>query len=182
MFGCRPARKLGPMATPRFVPPVTDLRPPRRMDFGGIPPARRLPLRPGAGRRPPLAPGFGSPCPDGGYALLLAHLADDDVMLEPGEEREDANWAIATVAMRRAGVLGRAPFAEDVKIARTLLAYDGSEDGDFSGWRVRRLTGVADDADLRQRLADVAIVAAEMHHPVDVDAARRWRAALRQHV
>ena len=84
--------------------------------------------------------------------------------------------------MRRAGVLGRAPFVEDVKIARTLLAYDGSEDGDFSAWRVRRLTGVADDADLRQRLADVAIVAAEMRHPVDVDAARRWQAALRQHV
>ena len=97
------------------------------MDFGGIPPARRSPLRPGAGRRPPLAPGFGLPCPDAGYALLLAHLTGDDVVLEPGEERQDADWAMATVAMRRAGVLGRAPCVEDVKIARTLLAYDGSE-------------------------------------------------------
>ena len=138
---------------------------------------------PGAGRRPPLAPGFGLPCPDAGYTLLLAHLTDDDVVLEPDEEREDADWAIATVAMRRAGVLGRAPFIEDVEVARTLLAYDGTEDGgDFRGWRVRLLTGVADDPDLRQRLADVAIVAAEMRHPVDVDAARRWQAALRQHV
>ena len=44
--------RLGPMATPRFVPPASAVLPPRRTDFGGIPPARRSPLRPGAGRRP----------------------------------------------------------------------------------------------------------------------------------
>ncbi|MET0325669.1 MAG: hypothetical protein ABW219_10635 [Ilumatobacteraceae bacterium] len=171
------------MATPRFVPLVTDVRPSRPADFGGIPPARRSPPLRGAGRRPLVAPGFGVPCPDAGYALLLARLTDVAIELEPHERRVDADWAIATVAMRRAGALGRAPFLEDVEVARTLLAYDqAGDDDDFRGWRERSLAGVSRDPNLRQRLADLAALASGIRHPVDCDNARRWRETLRLHL
>jgi hypothetical protein len=170
------------MATPPFVPTTHAAQPSRVTDFAGIPPAHRSPPRPGAGRRPPRSPGFGIPCPDAGYALLLAHLTESHLALEQAERTEDANWAIATIAMRRAGLLGRAPFIEDLAFARALLAYDASESGDFTRWRTRRLTGIAHDPDLRQRLSDVAMVAAEVAHPPTVDTVRAWRAALRQSI
>ena len=120
--------------------------PPRRTDFAGIPPARRSPLRPGAGGRPPRSPGFGLPCPDAGYALLLADLAEDYVVLELVERRQDAEWAIAIVAMRRAGALGRAPIIEDLEIARTCWRTMGaglptSPAGGLAAWPARPRPG-----------------------------------------
>lgn len=169
------------MATPPFVPMRATVAPPRRNDFAGIPPARRTPLRPGAGRPHPRAPGFGLPCPDAGYALLLANVVEERLVLEPHERRHDAEFAIATIAMRRAGVLGRAPLIGDVELARVLLAYDSREPADFTRWRARRLAGVAHDPDLGQRLADVAILAAELDQPDDA-AVWNWRACLRRSI
>jgi hypothetical protein len=170
------------MATPRFVPSASAVLPPRRTDFGGIPPARRSPLRPGAGRRPPRSPGFGLPCPDAGYALLLAHLTDEYVVLELVERRQDAYWAIAILAMRRAGALGRAPLIEDLEIARSALAYDGGGPADFTRWRARRLSGIAHDPNLRQNLVDVVMLAGELPPSADLDAVGGWRATLRRHM
>jgi hypothetical protein len=153
---------------------------PRLTDFAGIPPARRSPVRPAAGRRPPRAPGFGLPCPDAGYALLLADHTVDRVALEPVERREDAVSAIGTIAIRRAAVLGRAPCIRDVAVALRLLAYDGDGPSEFTGWRARELAGIARDPDLRQRLADAAMPAIESRDPIDADVARAWREALRR--
>jgi hypothetical protein len=171
------------MSTPRFVPSHAAARAARAArvtDFAGTPPARRTPLRPAAGRRPPRAPGFGLPCPDAGYALLLADLTVERVTLEPVERREDAVSAIATIAIRRAAVLGRAPFMGDVAVARSLLAYDGDGPSEFTGWRARHLAGVAHDPGLQQRLADVAMPAIESGDPVAANVLRTWREALRQ--
>ena len=58
------------MATPRFVPPVTDAAP---APWHGL---RRHPagaVGPRPSRAPDVAaaaPGFGLPCPDAGYALF----------------------------------------------------------------------------------------------------------------
>ena len=169
------------MATPRFVP-VPPMARVRATDFAGIPPARRALPRPGEDLRHPRAPGFGLPCPDGGYALLLAHLTETRTVLAPGERREDADWAVATVAMRRAGALGRAPFIEDLEVGRILLAYDDTDDPEFARWRARQLYGIAHDPDRWQPLADAALLAAELRHPLDPDAVRTWRNALRQPV
>ena len=171
------------MSTPRFVPShaaAHAARAPRVTDFAGIPPARRSPLRPAAGRRPPRAPGFGLPCPDAGYALLLADLTIEHVTLEPVERKEDAVSAIATIAIRRAAVLGRAPFIGDVAVARSLLGYDGDGPSEFTVWRARQLAGIAHDPDLQQRLADVAMPAIESCDPIDANVVRTWREALRQ--
>jgi hypothetical protein len=135
---------------------------------------------PGEGRRPVAAPGFGLPCPDAGYALFLAALGDEHLALEFGDRREDAECAIATVAIRRAGMLGRAPLPRDVEIGRTLLAYDQPTDADFARWRARWIRGIARDGDLRQRLADAALPSQALRAPLDADAVHGWRALLRQ--
>jgi hypothetical protein len=168
------------MATPPFVPTPRSTQRPRDTDFAVIPPARRSPLRPAAGRRPPHAPGFGTPCPDAGYALLLARLTECQLELEPAERRDDANCAIATIAIRRAGLLGRAPFFDDLAFARALLAYGDGDSADFARWRTRHLAGIARDADLSERLADVAMLVADMAHPPTDDTVSAWQAALRQ--
>jgi hypothetical protein len=151
-----------------------------REDFGRIPPARRHDPIPGEGRRPVVAPGFGLPCPDAGYALFLAALAVEHLVLEFGDRRDDAECAIATVAVRRAGMLGRAPLLQDVEIGRTLLAYDQPTDADFARWRARWICGIARDVDLRQRLADAALASETLRPPLDADAVHGWRATLRQ--
>jgi len=162
-----------PFVHPRHVPPAS-----RIIDFGGIPPARRTPPPPFAGRRPPRAPGFGLPCPDAGYALLLAHLTQERLVLEPSERGEDARWTIATIAMCLAGAEGRAPFMRDLEIAQSLLAYDGKGPPDFTRWRAHEFVGIANDPDLRQRLRDVTMLV-ELRDPHDVDAIHTWRDALR---
>lgn len=168
------------MATPRFVPTAPFRHPTHREDFGRIPPARRPEPMRGEGRRPVIAPGFGLPCPDAGYALFLAAFADEHLELELGDRRDDAECAIATVAMRRAGMLGRAPLPQDVEIGRALLAYDQPTDADFAGWRARWIRGIAHNDDLRQRLADAALASEALRPPLDADAVHGWRALLRQ--
>jgi hypothetical protein len=165
------------MATPPFVHPRHVAGTPRIVDFGGIPPARRSPPPPLAGRRPPRAPGFGLPCPDAGYALLLARLTEQRLVLEPAERVADATWAIATIAMCLAGLEGRAPFIGDLEIAESVLAYDGKGPPDFSRWRAHELAGIAQDPDLRQRLCDVTMLV-ELRDPHDLEAVRTWRGAL----
>jgi hypothetical protein len=167
------------MSTPRFVH-SNAAGAPRVTDFAGIPPARPSLVRPAAGRRPPRAPGFGLPCPDAGYALLLAHRTVDRVVLEPVERRDDAVSAIGTIAIRRAAVLGRAPCIRDVAVALRLLAYDGDEPSEFTGWRARQLAGIAHDPGLQQRLADAAMPAIESRDPIDADVVLTWREALRR--
>ena len=112
------------------------------------------------------------------YALLLADLAEE--VLEPQERRNDAECAIATIAMRRAGLVGRAPLIEDLALARTLLAYDGNGPTDFTRWRAHSLSGIAHDPELTRRLGDVALLAAELPNPPDGDAVGKWRDALRR--
>ena len=113
------------MSTPPFVPPPPPTRLSRRSDFAGIPPARRASPRRGEVLAQPHGPGFGVPCPDAGYAFLLAHHSEHLLILESREHCQDANWAIAIVAVRHAGGLGRAPCIHDVALGRTVLAYDG---------------------------------------------------------
>ncbi len=168
------------MATPRFVPSAPLGHPIHREAFDRIPVARRHEPSRGQGRRPVVGPGFGLPCPDAGYALFLAAHSVEHLVLEFGDGRDDAKCAIATIAMRRAGMLGRAPLLQDVEIGRTLLAYEQPTDVDFARWRAGWIRGIAHDDDLRQRLADAALPTAALSPPLDADAVSGWRADLRQ--
>jgi len=117
------------------------------------------------------------PCPDAGYAFLLAHRNERSLILESRERCHDACWAIATVAVRHAGSLGRAPCIRDIAHGRTVLAYDGSAPVEFSHWRANSLSGITRNQELQQRLTDALQV---LPDPTDVNALRGWWAALPQ--
>jgi hypothetical protein len=121
------------------------------------------------------------PCPDAGYALLLAHRSENTLTLAPGERCADAEWAIAIVALRRACDLGRAPCMYDVGLARVLLAYDDDQpEAGFVQWRVCALLGIADaDADALRSGLTVAVTKGSLPDPSNRAAVRRWRALLR---
>ncbi len=87
--------------------------------------ARRwTPDRPGELHGPgdvPWGGMFGTPGPDTGYVLRLIHHAE--FALLPGEDRHDAEVALAAVAAARASHFGRAPTRDDVEVARLVLGY-----------------------------------------------------------
>jgi hypothetical protein len=120
------------------------------------------------------------PCPDAGYALLLAHHPEKALTLAPEEERADAERAIAVVALRRACDLGRAPCVYDVALARVLLAYDDDQpvDVEFVQWRASALLGLADVDGLQLGLT-AAVTKCGLPEAGDDSAVHRWRARLR---
>jgi hypothetical protein len=113
--------------------------------------------------------------------LRLAREVVADLALAAGEQREDAVWAIATVAMRRAGVVGRAPIIHDVLFADALLAYDDPDELECAVLRARLLCGVAHDPDLRQWLSDAVNAAAEVSVRSTAEAIARWRCTVLAH-
>lgn len=86
-------------------------------------PARRWsPRRPGEMTTPQEVPwggAFGTTGPDTGYALKL--VRGRDLVLLAGEDRHNAEVAIAALVGARASHFGRAPIARDVDVAITIL-------------------------------------------------------------
>ena len=83
------------------------------------------PGRPGELDAPVNAPSgglFGVAGPDAGYALKLA--GERSFALHPGEHHHDVVAAGAAIACARAAKVGRAPTADDVSIAMTILGLD----------------------------------------------------------
>ncbi len=113
------------MAAPQHVP--SDLTASPRSGLA-MPPSRRWDNdRPGAlGDRQPRGAGLGSPGPDQGYALVLFRSIEGRLVLEPGEQLEDARAGCIGVALRRASLFGRAPVIHDLTVAFTIWGFLGS--------------------------------------------------------
>ena len=90
----------------------------------------------------PHRPGFGTPCPDGGYALHLARLRAPRWQLMAGEREDDVLAAVSVLAIKRASRLGRAPVIHDVDAAAALLGCDAGAPDDLRRWRARTVTGI----------------------------------------
>ena len=103
---------------------------------------------------------LGSPGPNVGYALTLAHRARDRFVLAPHEHVDDAIAVVAEVAMRRAALFGRAPVMPDVEVGMQILGYRGDASPDFVAWRTRAVKGTHHDYSERRALVDAI--------PVDV--------------
>ena len=58
--------------------------------------------------------GIGTPGPDSGFALRLAHRFEDELELGEGESAHDVLLGVALVASKRAALFGRAPCIYDV--------------------------------------------------------------------
>ena len=112
------------MTQPKFAPILEqdEVRPGYQL---GVPQAW-VPHRPGESRPTPRRedlPGLGVRGPDQGYALELATMFRDRLVLEPGEHAEDVLAGAVAIALRRAAILGRAPIATDIALALDLFGY-----------------------------------------------------------
>lgn len=111
------------MAAPEYVPQPAVQRvrsytsPPRR-------PESWRSDRPGdlTGAQP-HGPGLGTPGPDQGYALVLAHRFEGRLYLTDGEHERDAIAGGVGVALKRASVFGRAPVMHDLTVAFTIWGF-----------------------------------------------------------
>jgi hypothetical protein len=106
---------------------------------------------------------MGTPGPDAGYAMLLAHeLFAERVDTSDAVSVEDALAGCAVVAGARAALFGRAPVAKDVELALTLFGFLGGAPADLVAWRTplfqavshryqeqRRIAGAVPEATLR---------------------------------
>ncbi len=111
------------MGAPAYVPktPAVKVRsyssPPRR-------PGSWRPERPGdlTGRQPE-ADRLGVPGPDPGYALTLAERFVGTLQLHDRETAADVLAGAAAIAMKRAGLIGRAPIGADVEVGLVVWGY-----------------------------------------------------------
>lgn len=73
--------------------------------------------------RQPTGDRLGSPGPDQGYALRLAHLIEPELVLAEGEHAKDVLVGIVAVGNKRASIIGRAPVIHDLRVAATLFGF-----------------------------------------------------------
>ncbi|MDP9071285.1 MAG: hypothetical protein M3N68_08370 [Actinomycetota bacterium] len=142
------------MAQPEYVPlsPADRVRPAERLPV----PDQWLQDRPAELRDPgaPTGRRFGTPGPDQGYALTLAHRFEDRLELGEGEHGEDAIAGCVGVALRRAALFGRAPVIHDLELAFTLWGFLGGAPADLVEYRMPLFQGVAHDYDRQREIAE----------------------------
>ena len=98
---------------------------------------------------------FGTPGPDSGYALVLAHRFRDRIKVVAPETAEDAEALAAGLAMRRAALFGRAPVVSDLELAFRLFGWlDDDPPPELVEWRRFAVGGVEHDYVRRQALID----------------------------
>lgn len=78
---------------------------------------------------------LGSQGPDQGYALKLAARFGERLVLRPGENARDVLAGACAVALRRASIHGRAPIADDIRVALTIWGYLGEAPDALVGLR-----------------------------------------------
>lgn len=132
------------MAAPEYVPTSYADRP-----------RQSLPIPPAAGwkatrpadldRGQPYGKTLGRPGPDQGYALALAGRLSDKLKLAEGEHAADAVAGCVALAMRRAGMFGRAPVVFDLELAFGVFGFLDDAPPELVEWRHRAFRGASHD-------------------------------------
>jgi hypothetical protein len=111
------------MTQPTFVPiaEADQVRPARHLHVPGT----WTTDRPAELKGPTMRQGanIGTPGPDSGFALRLAHRFGDELKLGEGESAHDVLLGVALVASKRAALFGRAPCIYDVTLALNLWGF-----------------------------------------------------------
>jgi len=167
------------MTQPEYVPIASTAR---------VRPAERLPpartwraQRPGDLKGPmhPGGHGFGTPGPDQGYALKLAHQMAGRLQPAEDEDLHDAVEGCLGTALRRAALFGRAPVIWDLELAFTLWGYMGDAPADLVQERIGLFKGAAHDYWLQRAIADRVPEATLRLTPAQVRARLKdWRSLL----
>lgn len=77
--------------------------------------------------RPPAGRGLGTPAPDAGYAMGIAHREVAKLGFAHEHDRHNVELGVALVAAKRAGLVGRAPMLDDVRVAMDHFGLRGAE-------------------------------------------------------
>ncbi len=170
------------MSAPEHVP--TSSRPARSYSS---PPRRAgswTPDRPGelVGRQPE-GERLGTPGPDQGYALVIVEQFRDQLRLAQGEHASDALAAGAAIAMKRSGLMGRAPVVHDVTAALTVWGLlDASAPAELVALRRQMFEEVhlPHQYDALREVVDAvpAHVLSQPHGVIAAQYARDWRSCL----
>lgn len=171
------------MSVPRHFPPKIDepkayVSAPRR---GGS----WLANRPGevVGGAQPSGPAVGNQGPDQGYVHKLAKRFEAELVLAPGEHASDVLEGACAVALRRASLYGRAPVADDLRVALTVFGFLGPAVDELVEFRrplFEELHHVAFHYFTAREIADLVPEATLRMGPTEVAAACAddWRAPL----
>ncbi len=169
------------MTQPSFVPisEADQVRPARQLKVPGPwsaarPAELRIPSR-------PAGPGMGSPGPDQGFALQLAHRFADRLVLAEGESEEDVLMGSAMVASRRAALFGRAPCVHDLTVTLSLWGFLAPAPSELADARRQAFRGAAHDYTVQRVLVDCVPEAALRLTPDDLEGwagAGGWRELL----
>jgi hypothetical protein len=141
------------MAVDPYVPTRPEDAPRRSV---AVPPARGWKAtRPGdLGPEQPKGSLMGTPGPDAGYALTLAHHFRDRLQVARPETVHDAEAVAAEVAIKRAALFGRAPVMTDLELVFALFGWLGGAPPDLVEWRRLAAAGAAHDYNKRRALVD----------------------------
>jgi hypothetical protein len=88
---------------------------------------------------------LGSQGPDQGYALRLAQLFVDRLVLVEGENQGDVMSGCLPVAGRRASIFGRAPVIHDLELAFGIWGFLNESSADLVDYRKGRFFGAGHD-------------------------------------
>ena len=98
--------------------------------------------------------GIGTPGPDSGFALRLAHRFEDELELGEGESAHDVLLGVALVASRRAALFGRAPCIHDVRLALNLWGFLDDAPADVRATRRAAFSSISHDYVAQRALVD----------------------------
>ena len=143
------------MTQPTFVPiaEADQVRPARHLHVPGA----WTPTRPAELRTPhrPPRPAEGTPGPDSGFALRLAHRFGHELKLGEGESEHDVVLGVALIASKRAAIFGRAPSVYDVRFALMLWCFlDQDPPRELRHARRAAFSAVSHDYVAQRELAD----------------------------
>lgn len=143
------------MTQPKYAPILIEdeVRPAAKLDV----PRPWSPHRPSELRAGPRSFGGagGAPGPDQGYALRLAQIAGERVVLGEGERLDDALSAAVVVGLGRASAFGRAPVLKDLEFGLAAFGFLGPVDADTAMRRHRFISGLAHDYFRQRMIADL---------------------------
>jgi hypothetical protein len=100
--------------------------------------------------------GRGTPAPGEGFALTIATRECAKLNFENSHDRHDVTIAVASIAAKRASVVGRGPTLGDVRVALNIL---GLLDNDVvSRTMSRRFRGLAHSYSALRRFTDAVTI------------------------
>jgi hypothetical protein len=142
------------MTQPTFVPiaEADQVRPARHMGVPGPWTTSRPAEMAGPLMRRDA--GIGTPGPDSGFALRLAHRFEKELELGEGESAHDVLLGVALVACRRAALFGRAPCIYDVQFALNLWGFLDVAPAAVRAARRTAFSAISHDYEAQRALVD----------------------------